>query len=123
MQKKLESKTVSCYFMEFPDRTKGYRFYSPKYNTRFVETQRAVFIEEENTKSDNVSFEFDKILEHKEFVGKENQRKGIKIIPFIVLNNKQATSIYEEENHMISKKMVEVPLNVGIEIQLEQSQN
>ena len=51
MQKKLDSKTVSCYFVGYPDRTKGYRFYCPNHNTRFVETQRAILIEEENAEN------------------------------------------------------------------------
>lgn len=45
MEKKLNSKTTSCFFVGYPERTKGYKFYSPSHTTRFVETRRAIFIE------------------------------------------------------------------------------
>lgn len=74
MQKKLDSKTVSCFFIGYPDRTKGYRFYCPKNNTRFVETQRAIFIEEEEEGLDEADFVFDEVLETKETAA-ENQTR------------------------------------------------
>ncbi|KAI5316419.1 hypothetical protein L3X38_036126 [Prunus dulcis] len=46
MEKKLDSKTTSCFFIGYPERTKGYSFYCPNHTTRFMETERAVFIEE-----------------------------------------------------------------------------
>ncbi|RLM64518.1 hypothetical protein C2845_PM16G23290 [Panicum miliaceum] len=44
---KLDSKTVSCHFIGYPDRSKGYRFYCPDRFTKFVETRHAAFLEEE----------------------------------------------------------------------------
>jgi hypothetical protein len=44
-QKKLEDKTVSCYFIGYPDKSKGYRFYYPDCLIKFVETRQAVFLE------------------------------------------------------------------------------
>ena len=35
---KLDSKTVSCYFVGYLDKSKGYRFYCPDRHTKFVET-------------------------------------------------------------------------------------
>jgi len=43
---KLDPKTESCYFIGYPDKSKGYRFYCPESTTKFVETRHAVFLEE-----------------------------------------------------------------------------
>jgi hypothetical protein len=42
---KLDPKTVSCHFIGYPERSKGYRFYCPDRITKFVETRHAVFLE------------------------------------------------------------------------------
>jgi hypothetical protein len=36
--RKLDPKTVSCYFIGYPDRFKGYRFYCPNNYAKFLET-------------------------------------------------------------------------------------
>ncbi|KAI5350958.1 hypothetical protein L3X38_003849 [Prunus dulcis] len=58
-EKKLDPKTISCHFIGYPERTKGYRFYCPHHTLRFIETSRAVFIEtnEEKIAEENFSFE------------------------------------------------------------------
>ncbi|KAI3773549.1 hypothetical protein L1987_48079 [Smallanthus sonchifolius] len=43
--KKLDMKTVTCYFIRYLDHSKGYRFYCP-HVTRIVETKRAEFLED-----------------------------------------------------------------------------
>ena len=43
---KLDPKTESCYFIGYPEKSKGYKFYCPKGTTKFVETRHAVFLEE-----------------------------------------------------------------------------
>uniref|UniRef100_A0A8R7UKV5 Retroviral polymerase SH3-like domain-containing protein n=1 Tax=Triticum urartu TaxID=4572 RepID=A0A8R7UKV5_TRIUA len=43
---KLDPKTVSCHFIGYPDRTKGFRFYCPQRYTKFVETRHVVFLED-----------------------------------------------------------------------------
>jgi hypothetical protein len=43
--RKLDSKTISCYFIGYPERSKGFRFYCPSHTTRIVETRHAVFFE------------------------------------------------------------------------------
>ncbi|KAD2804767.1 hypothetical protein E3N88_38144 [Mikania micrantha] len=43
--KKLDMKTVSCFFIGYPERSKGYRFYFPSHTTRIVETRHAEFLE------------------------------------------------------------------------------
>ncbi|GMP36789.1 hypothetical protein CsSME_00008798 [Camellia sinensis var. sinensis] len=46
--KKLDPRTISCYFIGYPERSKGFRFYCPTHSTRIVETRNAVFLEDEN---------------------------------------------------------------------------
>ncbi|VFQ90402.1 unnamed protein product, partial [Cuscuta campestris] len=43
--KKLDMKTVTCYFIGYPSHSKGYRFYCPSHVTRIVETKDAHFLE------------------------------------------------------------------------------
>ena len=43
---KLDCKIESCYFIGYPKKSKGYKFYCPKGTTKFVETRHAVFLEE-----------------------------------------------------------------------------
>jgi hypothetical protein len=44
---KLDSKTVSCFFIGYLEKSKGFRFYYPDRYTKFVETRHAVFLEDE----------------------------------------------------------------------------
>ena len=43
---KLDSKTVSYHFIGYPEKSKGYRFYYPDRQTKFVETRHVVFLED-----------------------------------------------------------------------------
>ena len=53
---KLDSRTTQCYFVSYPEHSKGYRFYNPNGSTRIVESQTAKFLEfdvaEESSSSD-----------------------------------------------------------------------
>ena len=44
-EKKLDSRTISGYFIGYPDKSKGYRFYCPNHSVRIVETDNARFLE------------------------------------------------------------------------------
>jgi hypothetical protein len=44
--KKLDPKMVTCFFVGYPHRGKGYRFYCPGHTTKYVETRQAVFFED-----------------------------------------------------------------------------
>ncbi|XP_022008232.1 uncharacterized protein LOC110907579 [Helianthus annuus] len=46
LKKKIDMRTVSCYFIGYPERSKGYRFYCPSHVTRIVESRIADFIED-----------------------------------------------------------------------------
>jgi hypothetical protein len=43
--RKLDPKTISCHFIGYPDKYKGYQFYCPDCNTKFVDTRHTVFLE------------------------------------------------------------------------------
>ena len=44
---KLDSKTVSCHFIGYPEKSKCYRFYCPDRHTKFVESRHAMFLEDD----------------------------------------------------------------------------
>ena len=44
-EKKLDSRTTSGFFIGYPEKSKGYRFYYPNHSMRIVETENARFIE------------------------------------------------------------------------------
>jgi hypothetical protein len=44
---KLDPKTVSCHFIDYPNKSKGFRFYCPDRYIKIVETRHAVFLEDE----------------------------------------------------------------------------
>jgi hypothetical protein len=43
--RKLDPKTISCHFIRYPDKSKGYRFYCPERTTKYVNTRHTVFLE------------------------------------------------------------------------------
>jgi hypothetical protein len=51
--KKLDSKTVSYYFIGYPEKSKSFRFYYPSHTTRIVETRHAIFFENGNINGSN----------------------------------------------------------------------
>ncbi|CAL8075801.1 unnamed protein product [Prunus armeniaca] len=116
MQKKLDSKTVSCYFVGYPDRTKGYIFYCPNHTTRFVETQRAVFIEEEKEETNKADFEFEEIIESKENAEAGNKEKGVTILTFDNLNKEISPAHEDLNNHQNPE--VEIQQTAEVEMQL-----
>jgi hypothetical protein len=44
---KLDPKTVSCHFIGYPDKSKGFRFYYPDRYIKIVETRHTIFLEDE----------------------------------------------------------------------------
>jgi hypothetical protein len=45
--RKLYPKIVSCHFIGYPDKSKGFRFYYPNRYTKIVETRHVIFLEDE----------------------------------------------------------------------------
>jgi hypothetical protein len=56
---KLDPKTVTCHFIGYPDRSKGYHFYCPDKYTKFVETRHAVFLKDELMRGSMVARKID----------------------------------------------------------------
>jgi hypothetical protein len=56
---KLDPKTVSCHFIGYPEKSKGFCFYCPDRHTKFVETRHAVFLEDEMMRGSMVAREID----------------------------------------------------------------
>jgi hypothetical protein len=58
---KLEPKTMSCYFIGYPKKSKGFRFYCRDRHTKYVEMRHTIFLEDEmmrgNTVPREISFE------------------------------------------------------------------
>lgn len=71
-EKKLDPRTMSCFFIGNPERSKGYKFYCPSYHTRIVETSHARFLEDNefsvSTQVRNLVFQKvqDQSLSHRE---------------------------------------------------------
>ena len=45
--RKLDPKTVSCHFIGYLEKSKGYLFYCPDRHMKFVETRYAAFLEDQ----------------------------------------------------------------------------
>ena len=56
---KLDPKTVSCHFIGYPEKSKGYRFYYPDRHTKFVETKHAIFLDDEMVRGSMVARKID----------------------------------------------------------------
>jgi hypothetical protein len=55
-EKKLDFRTISGYFIGYPEKSKGYHFYCPNHSTRIVEYGNAKFTEnDENSGSSSHS--------------------------------------------------------------------
>jgi hypothetical protein len=44
---KLESQTVSCHFIGYPEKSKSFRFYCSNRHTKYVEMRQTIFLEDE----------------------------------------------------------------------------
>jgi hypothetical protein len=45
---------VSCHFIDYPEKFKGFHFYCPDRQTKFVETRHTVFLEDEMMRGSTV---------------------------------------------------------------------
>jgi hypothetical protein len=51
---KLEPKTVSCYFIGYSEKSKGFRFYCPDKHTKYVEMRHTIFLDNEMMRGSTV---------------------------------------------------------------------
>ena len=61
---KLDPKTVSCHFIGYTEKSKGYRFYYPNRHMKFIETRHAAFLENQMIRGSMVARKID--LEEKQ---------------------------------------------------------
>jgi hypothetical protein len=52
--RKLDPNTVSCHFINYPDKSKGFCFYCPDRYNKIVEMRHAVFLEDEVVRGSTV---------------------------------------------------------------------
>ncbi|CAL2271583.1 unnamed protein product [Prunus armeniaca] len=95
MEKKLDSRTASGYFVGYLKRTKGYRFYCPQNTTRFVETQRAVLIKSKNEATEQENFNFDEVIIENGDTMNSNANNKIQVLPSFDLSSTQSVQEYE----------------------------
>jgi hypothetical protein len=56
---KLDLKIVSCHFIDYPKKSKGFRFYYLDIHTKFIEMRHAIFLEDEMMRGSMVAREID----------------------------------------------------------------
>jgi hypothetical protein len=52
---KLDPKIISCHFIGYPDKSKGYRFYCLDRHTKFIEIRHTIFLEDEMVRGSMVA--------------------------------------------------------------------
>jgi hypothetical protein len=57
--RKIDERTTCFHFIGYPEISKGYRFYCPGEQTKFIETRHAIFLEDDMTKGSKVLREAD----------------------------------------------------------------
>ena len=89
---KLDPKTVSCHFIGYPEKSKGYRFYCPDRHTKFVETRHAAFLEDQIIRGSMVARKND--LEKKRvFVPTPMTQESYFYLPVAVAPAVQSTAV------------------------------
>ncbi|BFG38540.1 hypothetical protein CerSpe_248140 [Prunus speciosa] len=74
---KLDPKTMSCRFIGYAERSKGFQFYCPNYVNRIVETCKARFIEHDDNEGVNKDFVFEEEGE----IGTEHLSVTYQVLP------------------------------------------
>jgi hypothetical protein len=57
--RKLDPKTISCHFIGYPEKSKGFRFYYSDIYIKFVETRHAVILEDEMMRESTIARKID----------------------------------------------------------------
>ena len=86
-ERSLDSRTVSGYFIGYPERSRGYRFFCPSHSMRIVEFDRAFFLEDGRISGSTIkNFVFeesqeDVITPHQEYIegGNDNPHRETEV--------------------------------------------
>lgn len=92
-EKKLDERTISGYFIGYPEKSKGYIFYCPNHSTRIVESGNARFIENGQFSGSDESRKVDI---------RETQDNSIDVSPHIVVP-------LVSQSHNTRKQQINVP--------------
>ena len=89
---KLDPKTVSCHFIGYPEKSKGYRFYCPDRHTKFIETRHAAFLEDQMIRGSMVARKID-LEEKRVFVPTPMTQKPYFSLPVVAAPIEQETAV------------------------------
>lgn len=71
-ERKLDTRTISCHFISYPERSKGYKFYFSNRTTKIMEISWAKFLEDDNrsgsTPPRQNDFEEEHFIIHESFI-------------------------------------------------------
>ncbi|WVZ23370.1 hypothetical protein V8G54_001914 [Vigna mungo] len=109
-EKKLDARTISGYFIGYPEKSKGYRFYCPNHSTRIVESGNARLIENGQFSGSEKSRIVD-IQEHTDSVSTSNVSSEV-VIPLLV-----------SQSHNKQRQQVNVPIPQNEHINVEPVNN
>jgi len=108
-EKKLDERTISGYFIGYPEKSKGYMFYCPTHSTRIVETGNDRFIENSETSGSEAS----RNVEIKEVIVQVSSLSRV-VVPHVVEthNNQEEQQINDPEviNEPIVERLQEIVL-------------
>ena len=90
-EKKLDSRTASCFFVGYSGRSRGFRFYCPS-TKNILETNNAKFIKEIQNSGSQL---------HKNFTFKEEQI----VIPMTIVPNDKVVVPLQDENTAVPYKI------------------
>ncbi|KAL6178305.1 hypothetical protein ACLB2K_049823 [Fragaria x ananassa] len=100
-EKKLDSRTITCHFIGYLDKSKGYKFYCPSHSNRIIETNKAKFLE------DNMpSFVQDLVLEEEGGEVVRNPAENSTPAVFAVVYPQ-----VPQEPHVLDYQIVDNPIN------------
>ena len=83
---------MSCHFIGYSEKSKGYKFYCPNTTTRILETNKAKFIEDYETMHREENFAFENVPE-------ENESSSAIILPVLPINDISDQQNEVEVNH------------------------
>ncbi|WVZ07573.1 hypothetical protein V8G54_020919 [Vigna mungo] len=109
-EKKLDARTISGYFIGYPEKSKRYRFYCPNHSTRIVESGNVRFIENGQFSGSEESRIVD-IQEHTDSVSTSNVSFEV-VIPLVV-----------SQSHNKQRQQVNVPIPQNEHINVEPVDN
>jgi hypothetical protein len=130
---KLDPKTVSCHFIGYPERSKGYRFYCPDRHTKMVETRHIVFLEDNMIRGSMVAREIS-LQEKRVHVPTPMGKEPFFTLPIAVAPTVQDTivptpvasspvaTINEHEEPVLEEPVLEEPIEPNVAHEEEQQQ-